>query len=269
VIREIPEPEPAPAPEEWRGGDDWIFFYRSRQMRHVFKARCAGLEEEEAGRCLVFRFGRIRGRMPEAEADAGARILAFPGRFLYCRVVDIRRRAGEVVLSRRLALAQIRPVTWSLLRAGLTVTAAVEAVYPGRGALVDVGGVRALLPAAEMAWGWVADPRELVRPGQLIRVSILAADRAVGRVKVSLKALQEDPWRGLEERYRENARYLATVTGSRGNAVFVCFEPGVSGCCRGVGDVPPPGTPVVVQLTGIDPARRKIAGWLVTRLPAG
>jgi len=269
MTRKIPKPESAPEPQPWHGDADWLFFYRAWQGKSVFKALCAGLEEVQNTRHLVFRFGRIAGRMPEAEVDAPARVASFPGRYVYCRVMNIRRRHGEVLLSRRLALAQIRSTTWSLLHPGQTVTAAVEAVYPGRGALVDVGGVRGLLPAQEMAWGWVADPRQMVQRGQVVTVKILSVERASGRIKVSLKALQEDPWLSMHDRYRENARYLATVTGSRGSAVFVCFEPGVSGCCRGVRDVPPPGTAVVVHLTRIDRERRRMAGWLVARLPAG
>jgi ribosomal protein S1 len=257
-----------PAPQPWRGDDDWVFFYRAWQGRSVFKVLCAGLEETVAGRRLVFRLGRIRGIMVEEEAACGRGLPSLPGRFLYCRVTDVRRRSGEVALSRRLALDQIRSLTWPNLSPGLTLPGMVQAVYAGRGALVDVGGVRALLPPAEMAWGWVADPRSIVQPGQLLTVRVLSVDRAAGKMEVSLKALQEDPWLTLTARYRENARYVATVTGGSGGAVFVSFEPGVAGCCRGVRDSPPPGAQVLVHIREIDHPRRRMTGWLVKRLTA-
>lgn len=265
----IPAPEGAQTPPCWRGDDDWIYFYRARQGRIVFQVRCSGLEDEGSCRRLVFRLGRIKGSMPEEEAVCGQRLLSLPGRFLYCLVTDIRRVSGEVLLSRRLALERIRPLTWSKLSPGLTIPAVVDAVYPGRGALVDVGGVRALLPPAEMAWGWVADPSLIVGPGQLVTVRVLTVDRAGGKVTVSLKALQEDPWLTLADRYRDNARYLATVTGTAKDSVFVSFETGVTGLCRGVRDPPPPGTPVLVHISHIDATRRRVSGWLVKRLSVG
>ncbi|HUW63420.1 MAG TPA: S1 RNA-binding domain-containing protein [Spirochaetia bacterium] len=268
MIREVPPPEGTAVSPAWQGDADWVFFYRAWQGRGVFKACCAGLEEEGAGRRLVFRLGRIKGCLPEVEAAVGRHILSLPGRFLYCLITDIRRGTGEVVLSRRLALEQVRALTWPSLAPGLTLPAVVEAVYPGRGALVDVGGVRAILPPAEMAWGWVADPRRVVQPRQVITVRVRSVDRAAGKVLVSLKDLQEDPWLTLADRYRENARYMATVTGTAGDAVFVSFEPGVTGCCRGVRDSPPPGAGVLVQVTEIDRTRRRMAGWLVKRLTA-
>lgn len=265
---EVPAPEGLPAPQGWQGEKDWIYFYRAWQGRSVFQALCAGLEEDDTGRILVFRLGRIKGVMAEGEAAAARRIPSLPGRFLYCRVTDIRRRAGEVVLSRRLALDQIRSLTWARLVPGLSLAGLVEAVYPGRGALVDVGGVRALLPPAEMAWGWVADPRRIVQPGQLLTLRVLTTNRAAGKVVVSLKALQKDPWLTLDERYRENARYVATVTGRSKDTVFVDFEPGLTACCRGVHDLPPPGARVLVCVREIDRTRRRMSGWLVKRLAA-
>ena len=264
--RDVPAPEGVPAPQPWQSEADWVFFYRAWQGRIVFKALCTGLEETGAGRRLVFRLGRIRGSMVEDEVACGRRLTSLPGRFLYCRVTDVRRRSGEVVLSRRLALDQIRSWTWASLSPGLALPALVEAVYAGRGAVVDVGGVRALLPPAEMAWGWVADPGRLVQPGQLLTVRVLSLDRSAGKMVVSLKALQEDPWLSLAARYRENSRYVATVTGGLKGSVFVSFEPGVAGCCRGVRDSPPPGAQVVVHITEIDHARRRVTGWLVKRL---
>lgn len=263
--REVPAPEGIPGPRVWQGDEDWVFLYRAWQGHSVFKALCAGLEDSgPGGPRLVFRLGRITGGMVAEEV--GGRLLSLPGRFLYCLVTDIRRRAGEVVLSRRLALERIRSLTWANVTPGMTLPALVEAVYPGRGAIVDVGGVRALLPPAEMAWGWVADPRGLVEPGQLLTVRVQSA--GAGKMVVSLKALQEDPWLTLAARYRENARYVGTVTGGSGDAVFVSFEPGVTVCCRGVRDSPPAGARVVVHIREIDQARRRVAGWLVKRLTA-
>jgi uncharacterized protein len=62
------------------------------------------------------------------------------------------------------------------------------------GAFVDLGVKRdGLVHVSELSHEWVADPREVVRVGQIVKVKVTEIDRERGRIGLSIKALQEAP----------------------------------------------------------------------------
>ncbi len=65
------------------------------------------------------------------------------------------------------------------------------------GAFVDVGVHRdGLVHVSELTWRWVADPREAVQVGQIVKVKVLEVDRERERISLSIKALQQPPAAG-------------------------------------------------------------------------
>jgi protein Tex len=59
------------------------------------------------------------------------------------------------------------------------------------GAFVDIGVKRdGLVHVSELAQRYVADPREAVKVGQIVKVKVIEVDRDRGRISLSIKALQ-------------------------------------------------------------------------------
>jgi len=58
-----------------------------------------------------------------------------------------------------------------------------------------------LIHISELDWQLINDPAEIVRVGQEIEVQIVDISKD-GRVSLSLKALQEDPWEGIEKKIK-------------------------------------------------------------------
>jgi 4-hydroxy-3-methylbut-2-enyl diphosphate reductase len=69
------------------------------------------------------------------------------------------------------------------------------------GAFVDIGGLDALLPISEMSWTYIKHPSEAVRRGQTVRVRVIKVDPKAGKISLSLKQAQPDPWTDIEQRY--------------------------------------------------------------------
>ena len=59
---------------------------------------------------------------------------------------------------------------------------------------VDLGGMDALVPGHELSWRHFEHPFEVVRPGEKVKVRIIAIDRDRRRIMASLRAAQPDPW---------------------------------------------------------------------------
>ena len=99
------------------------------------------------------------------------------------------------------------------------------------GAFVELEpGIEGLIPISEMSWTQrIRHPNEVLAEGDSVRVGVLALDVEKRRLTLSLKALGEDPWLGIEERYPIEAVVSGAVTRLAGFGAFVQLEEGVEG----------------------------------------
>lgn len=120
-------------------------------------------------------------------------------------VVQVGQTVKAVVLdcnkgNRRISLSMRRaePDPWALVEEhypqGAVVMGAVTKLTDF-GAFVQLeDGIEALLHISEMSWEHVARPGDVVQPGDQISAKVLKADGAKRKIRLSLRALQEDPW---------------------------------------------------------------------------
>lgn len=67
------------------------------------------------------------------------------------------------------------------------------------GAFVDIGVHRdGLVHVSELTHRWVADPREAVKVGEIVKVKVLEVDYQRERISLSIKALQQPPVEGRQ-----------------------------------------------------------------------
>lgn len=97
------------------------------------------------------------------------------------------------------------------------------------GAFVDLSGVEGLVHISEISWGRVDHPSDVLSPGQEVEVYVLNVDNDRGRVGLSLKRAQPDPWEALEERYHPGQVVEAVVTNVVDFGAFAEVEEGVEG----------------------------------------
>ncbi|HBF23594.1 MAG TPA: 30S ribosomal protein S1, partial [Planctomycetes bacterium] len=97
------------------------------------------------------------------------------------------------------------------------------------GAFVDLGGMDGLLHVTDMSYGRIKHPKELLSIGDQIEVSVLSVDRERNRVALSLKALSENPWEKISERYPVGTVQTGRIANIVPYGLFVALEPGVEG----------------------------------------
>ena len=110
------------------------------------------------------------------------------------------------------------------------------AVLPGTvaslaefGAFVDLGGVQGLIPASEISHSRVGRPADRLHVGESVTVKVLKVDEAKGRISLSLKALESDPWTEIAGRLRDRQIVRGRVARMTDFGVFVELLPGVDG----------------------------------------
>lgn len=97
------------------------------------------------------------------------------------------------------------------------------------GAFVDLGGLEGLVHVSELSWGRVGHPQDVLASGQPVEVYVINVDRGRGRVGLSLKRLQPDPWQFVEERYQIGQVVDGVVTHVVDFGAFARVEEGLEG----------------------------------------
>lgn len=176
----------------------------------------------------------IRAFLPASQVDLRPThdLDAWKNREITCHVLNMNRKRGNVVVSRRLVLEE----ELQAQRAKLIDSLAEGQVVTGKaknitdyGVFVDLGGLDGLLHITDLSWGRLKHASEAVSPGQEIEVKILKFDREKMRVSLGRKQLLPNPWATVPERFPVGTRVHGRVVGIADYGAFVEIEPGVEG----------------------------------------
>ena len=154
------------------------------------------------------------------------------GRELEVKIISVNWYKKNIVVSRRVLLEErqeeVRRELFARLQVGDVMDGTVKTITDF-GAFVDIGGVDALLHISDLAWTKVVHPKEVVNTGDEIKVKVLSADEASGRITVGYKQLTPHPWEQVEEKYPIGGRVRGRVTTLAEYGAFVELERGIEG----------------------------------------
>jgi len=189
---------------------------------------------------LLVEWGNLRGFVPASQlvdfpavvevSSRRAELIARIGQRLVLRVIELDRQQNRLILSER--AAQVRPGTRASvldsLRKGDTCEGRVTNLCDF-GAFVDLGGLEGLIHISELSWGRVGHPRDMLSRGDTIKVFVMEVNRDKGRVALSVKRLQPDPWETVEQRYQVGQMVEGVITNVVDFGAFACVEEGLEG----------------------------------------
>ncbi len=238
----FPNWEPAPEPEDQTAATppaaqgDW---QAARQLQQEDKSLTLTVTGFNKGGLLVVWRG-LQGFVPASQlvnlprlhvpAERYQALRQRVGHQLQLKAIEVDETSNRFILSERAALvnADQRDNVLRQLKPGQRRTGRVTNLS-NFGAFVDLGGVEGLVHLSELSWGRVTHPSDVVRPDQIIEVLVLSVSPLSGRVALSLKQTQTDPWLGVAERYRPAQLVTGTVTNVANFGVFVELERGLEG----------------------------------------
>jgi small subunit ribosomal protein S1 len=218
--------------------------------------------------------GGLRGFCPFSQMDL-RRVDApeeYVGRVLEFRVITFGDRGRNIVLSRRRILEERAAEAAEETRKKVVPGAVLPGTVSGLadfGAFVDLGGVQGLVPVSEISHSRVGRPADRLRVGDPVTVKVLKVDAEKGRISLSLKALEGDPWVAVAGRLRDRQVVRGRAVRATDFGVFVELLPGVDGLLH-VTEIPrsrqaelreaaAQGAEVSVMIVAIDRDKRRIA----------
>jgi small subunit ribosomal protein S1 len=154
----------------------------------------------------------------------------YVGRTLELKVIECEPSQERIVLSERAALAGQgrRRQLFNTLKPGEIVHGAVTNVTDF-GVFVDLGGLEGLIHVSELSWGRVQHPSCILKVDQPVDALVLMISEENGRVALSLKRLQTNPWDVLTQNYQAGDVVAATITAIMRFGAFAKLSEGVEG----------------------------------------
>lgn len=154
------------------------------------------------------------------------------GQEIHCRITKLDTAKEDVVVDRRVVLEEEvskgKEQRFSQLNEGDVVRGTVRTVTDF-GAFVDLGGFDGLLHVADMSWGRVSKPADVVKPGDTFDVKIVKINRDTHKISLGLKQLSPDPWSVAAEKFKVGDRVKGTVSRITDFGAFVELDAGIDG----------------------------------------
>ncbi|MGN1318118.1 MAG: bifunctional 4-hydroxy-3-methylbut-2-enyl diphosphate reductase/30S ribosomal protein S1 [Lachnospirales bacterium] len=157
---------------------------------------------------------------------------AFVGETLNFNILEFDRSKRRIVAGRK-ALAQKeveerRAKVFASIHPTDRIDGVVSRIVDF-GAFVDLGGVDGLIHISEMSWGRVKKVSDVLKVGDKVKVTVLDVNPEKGKISLSLKDLDADPWKDAETKYAVGSIVTGKVVRMVSFGAFVELEEGVDG----------------------------------------
>lgn len=148
-------------------------------------------------------------------------------------VLEANRGANKLILSARPMneisfSADKKAEVVSKVKIDDVISGTIVRIVPF-GILVDIGGFEGLVHISEVSWDRLKKPEEIYNIGDKVEVLVLEKNEREGKILLSLKRLQKDPWDEVSQKYKEGQEVEGEVTKITPFGVFVRIDTGIDG----------------------------------------
>lgn len=149
------------------------------------------------------------------------------GEKLEVKILDLDPDENKLIFSEKEANAKEIEDVIAEYEVGDTVEGEVTGVVDF-GAFVQFDeNLEGLVHISELDWKLIENPRDIVEPGETVKAKIIEIEDH--QVSLSIKALKEDPWENIEEKYEVGNIYEGKVTQINPFGAFVYLDEDIHG----------------------------------------
>lgn len=220
-----------------------------------------GIEANRGG--LIVEQDGLRGFIPSSHLlSTGASSV---GKTMEVKVIEVDKKMNRLVFSEREAHPEESrlPRIELQFKEGDKLAGTVSKMLPF-GLLVSLPGeVEGLVHISEISWDRVGNLEQLFKVGDKVQVKVTSIDPNSGKVSLSIKQLQEDPWKEAEKRYPVGKEIESEISRTSSYGAFVQLEPGIEGLIHSskipYGKKFASGDKVKVSIDLFNPEQRRVA----------
>ncbi|HEY7941898.1 MAG TPA: 30S ribosomal protein S1 [Candidatus Limnocylindrales bacterium] len=168
----------------------------------------------------------------DAAQEIAEKLQPFVGRKLRLKILEVNRKANRLILSEKVALyeerREKRDELFSSLQVGQKVTGSVRSIAPF-GVFIDLGGIDGLVHKSELSWNKVNNPESGYKVGDEVEAEVIDINHERGRISLSIRRLQPDPWNSTVADFKVGDIIDGTVTKIVNFGAFVRVRDGLEG----------------------------------------
>jgi len=184
-----------------------------------------GVDSNRGG--LIVELNSLRGFIPSSHLMTSVREAI--GKKLSAKIIEINKDLNKLVFSEKEAAPEGLPKIELPFKVGDTLEVKITKILPF-GLLVGLpSGGEGLIHISEISWKKVGLLVELYKTGQELKARVITIDTATGKVNLSIKQLEEDPWQKAAKKYPVGEVLERKVSRLASYGVFVELEDGIEG----------------------------------------
>jgi small subunit ribosomal protein S1 len=168
----------------------------------------------------------------DAAQEIAEKLQPYVGRKLRLKILEVNRKANRLILSEKVALyeerREKRDELFSSLQVGQKVTGTVRSIAPF-GVFIDLGGIDGLVHKSELSWNKVNNPEAGYKIGEEVEAEVIDVNHERGRISLSIRRLQPDPWHSSVADLKVGDVVDGTVTKIVNFGAFVRVRDGLEG----------------------------------------
>jgi small subunit ribosomal protein S1 len=168
----------------------------------------------------------------DAAQEIAEKLQPYVGRKLRLKILEVNRKANRLILSEKVALyeerREKRDELFSSLQVGQKVSGTVRSIAPF-GVFIDLGGIDGLVHKSELSWNKVNNPESGYKVGEQVEAEVIDINHERGRISLSIRKLQPDPWHSTVADFKVGDVIDGTVTKLVNFGAFVRVRDGLEG----------------------------------------
>lgn len=186
----------------------------------------------KSGLVVDYKGSRIFIPISLSGIPKGENIEGYNGKKIRFKVTEYQPENNKIIGSAKVLMQEEREKElekfWSKMEVGLELEGRVAGIS-NYGAFIDLGPIQGLLHVSQMSWERNANPNEIVKQEQQIKVRVIDFDKENQKIALELVGRGENPWNKVEEKYHINEIIQGKVKKIMPFGAFVELEPGVEG----------------------------------------
>ena len=148
------------------------------------------------------------------------------------RIIELNKFKRRVVASIKSVLDEEKRNAmesfWNEVEIGKKYKGAVRSIT-SYGVFVDLGGIDGMVHISELSWGNVKRPSDLVKVGDEIEVEVKDFDKEKGRISLTCKNEDNNPWNIIERDYNVGDIIDCEIVSMTSYGAFAKVIPGIDG----------------------------------------
>lgn len=190
---------------------DWSRFKSARGSQTEFAGRI--LEVNKGG--LIVEIDEVRGFLPNSQV--GFELVkkvgkeeSLAGQIIRVTVSEVDEETNKLILTQKGLVSQSEKDNLNKFTIGDTVSGEIVNILPF-GLFVDVESVGGLVFIGEVSWEREENLADKFKVGQKVQTKVVGKDEELGRLNLSIKQLQQDPFTKLAEKFQADDVVKGTI----------------------------------------------------------